>query len=88
MLEKVNFDEAKQSQVTLVEILLNMGYSYVSVEEALRQRGGDTTNFLLSDIATQKLMDINGYEVGGEEYKFSEKDVRDPIHELEHMQFK
>jgi type I restriction enzyme R subunit len=88
MLEKVNFDEAKQSQLTLVELLLSMGYSYVPADEALRQRGGDMSNFLLSDIAAQKLMDINGYEVGGEIYKFSEKDIRDAIDELEHIQYK
>ena len=63
-----------------------MGYMYVSAEEALRQRGG-TSNFILSDIATEKLMEINGYEVDGVKYKFSEKDVRDAIDELEHIQY-
>ncbi len=85
-LTNVNFDEAKQSQLPLVELLLNMGYTYVSVEEALRQRG-DTSNFILADIAAKKLMEINGYEVDGVEYKFSEKDVRDAIDELEHIQY-
>jgi type I restriction enzyme R subunit len=56
----VNFDEARQSQLPFVELLLNMGYKYVSVAEALRQRG-DTSNFILADIATEKLMEINGY---------------------------
>lgn len=87
MLEKVNFDEAKQSQLPLIELLLNLGYTYISSEEALRQRGGDTSNFIFSDIAAQKLMEINGYEVDGVEYKFSEKDVRDSIDELEHIQY-
>lgn len=87
MLEKVHFDEARQSQLTALEILLAMEYQYIPAEEALRQRGGDTSNFILADIATQKLMEINGYEVGGVEYKFSEKDVRDAIDELEHIQY-
>lgn len=64
-----------------------MGYKYISAGEALRQRGGDTSNFILADIAAEKLMDINGYEVSGTEYKFSEKDVRDAIDELEHIQY-
>ncbi len=85
-LTNVNFDEAKQSQLPFVELLLNMGYTYVSVAEALRQRG-DTSNFILADIATERLMEINGYEVDGTEYKFSEKDVRDAIDELEHIQY-
>ncbi len=86
MLEKVNFDEARQSQLPFVELLVNMGYTYISPEEALRQRG-DTTNFILSDIAAGKLMEINGYEADGSHYKFSEKDVREAIDELEHIQY-
>jgi len=86
-LTNVNFDEAKQSQLPFVELLLNMGYTYISSEQALKQRGGDTSNFILADIATEKLMEINGYEVGGVHYKFSEKDVRDSIDELEHIQY-
>lgn len=87
MLEKVHFDEARQSQLTAIELLLGMGYQYITAGEALCQRGGDTSNFVLTDIATQKLMEINGYEVGGMEYKFSEKDVRDAIDELEHIPY-
>ncbi len=87
MLEKVNFDEARQSQLPAVELLLAMGYKYISAEEVLNQRSNDTSNFILADIATEKLMEINGYEVEGNEYKFSEKEVRDVIDELEHIQY-
>jgi type I restriction enzyme, R subunit len=87
MLEKVNFDEARQSQLPFIELLLNMGYTYISAEEALRQRGNDTTNFILSDIAVKKLMEINSYEVDGVDYKFSGKDIRDVIDEIEHIQY-
>jgi type I restriction enzyme R subunit len=86
LLEKVNFDEARQSQLPFIELLLNMGYVYVDAIEARRQRG-DTSNFILTEIASQKLMEINGYELGGTKYKFSEKDVRDAIDELEHLQY-
>ncbi|MFH1652707.1 MAG: HsdR family type I site-specific deoxyribonuclease [Pseudomonadota bacterium] len=87
MLENVHFDEAKQSQLPALELLIAMGYEYISREDALRQRGGDSRNFILSGIASRKLMEINGYEVGGTQYKFSEKDVRDAIEELEHIQY-
>jgi type I restriction enzyme R subunit len=86
-LNQVNFDEARQSQLPFIELLLNMGYTYVDAVEVLRQRGGDTSNFILADIASAKLMEINGYEIDGTEYKFSEKDVRDAIDELEHIQY-
>lgn len=87
LLDQVHFDEARQSQLTALELLLAMGYKYISIEEALRQRGGDTRNFILADIAAEKLMEINEYEVDGTDYKFSQKDVRDAIDELEHIQY-
>lgn len=87
MLEHVNFDEAKQSQLPAIELLVNMGYEYISAEEVLRQRRDDPSNFLLTDIAAAKFMEINSYEVGGKQYKFSEKEVRDAIDELEHIPY-
>lgn len=87
MLENVNFDEAKQSQLPAVEMLLALGYKYISIEEVLRQRGGDTGNFILTEIAAKKLMDINEYEIDDRKYKFSEKDVHDAIEDLEHVPY-
>lgn len=83
MLENVDFDEAKQSQLPLVEMLVNMGYTYLSREEALAQRGGDTGKFLLHDIARKALMDINSYDTNGQQVKFSEADVAKVVEELE-----
>jgi hypothetical protein len=54
MLEKVNFDESRQSQLPFIELLLNMGYTYISAEEALRQRSGDTSNFILASLRIRK----------------------------------
>jgi type I restriction enzyme R subunit len=87
MLEKVNFDEARQSQLPFVELLINMGYKYLPAEEVLKQRRNDTRNFILQDIAVKKLMEINEYEIDGVKYKFSEKDVRDVIDEIENIQY-
>jgi len=87
MLEKVNFDEARQSQLPFLEVLLGMGYKYILGDEALRQRGGDSGKFILAEIAAEKLMELNDYEIGGVKYKFSVTDVRDAIDELEHIQY-
>lgn len=82
-MDNVDFDEAKQSQLPLVELLVNMGYSYLSPEEALAQRGEDTSKYLLHDIARESFMNINSYESGGQELKFSEADVAGVVEELE-----
>lgn len=87
MLENVHFDEAKQSQLPAVEMLVNLGWTYISRDEVLRERKGDTRNFILRDIAAAKLMELNSYEVDGTDYKFSEKDVLDAIDELEHLPY-
>jgi type I restriction enzyme R subunit len=87
MLEHVNFDEARQSQLPFIELLLNLGYKYLPAAEVLRERGDDPYNFILADIAAKKLMEINSYEIDGIEYKFSEKDVREAIYELEHWPY-
>ena len=75
MLEGVKFDEARQSQLPFVEILLNMGYEYISTADVMTQRSGDTSKFILKDIARAKLMEINSYEHKGQDFKFEEKQV-------------
>lgn len=80
---EANFDESKQSQLPLVELLINLGYTYITCEEALSQRGSDTSRFILRDIARQKLMEINSYEYNGKVHQFREADIAQVIEELE-----
>jgi type I restriction enzyme R subunit len=87
MLENINFDEAKQSQLPFMELLINMGYSYLPTAEIMRQRNGDTSYYLLKEIAADSLKRINDYEHHGQTYKFTDKDVAETIDELESLQF-
>jgi len=82
---KADFDEIRQSQLPFVEILVNLGYTYLSREEVLKERGGDPSRFLLKDIAARALMEINRYDYYGEEFRFGEKEVRDAVDELENL---
>ncbi|MFH1187245.1 MAG: HsdR family type I site-specific deoxyribonuclease, partial [bacterium] len=86
-IDKVNFDETKQSQLPFAEMLINMGYRYISAGDVLVERGGDISKFILRDTAIKKLAEINSYEHNGEVYKFGEKDVSDAVDELENIQF-
>ena len=83
MLKNVDFDEAKQSQLPLVELLINLGYTYVSRAEALKRRNDDTTRFLLGDTARAALMRLNSYEYNGQQVNFSELEVAKVVDELE-----
>lgn len=80
---KADFDEAKQSQLPAAELLINLGYTYLSRAEVLRQREHDTTSFILKDVALERLMAINGYEQDGAWVQFAERDVREAIDRLE-----
>ena len=55
MIIQANFDEAKQSQLTAVELLINMGYKYISPAEVDAQRGNDHSKFILKDIAFNRI---------------------------------
>ena len=87
MLEKVTFDEARQSQLPFIELLINLGYKYISADEINEMRNGDASKFILRDIAAKKLMEINSYELDGNAFKFSNKDVHDAIDELSNIQY-
>lgn len=83
---EANFDEARQSQLTFIELLLAMGYKYISVEDVFKERRSDLSKFILRDIAFENLSRINSYEYNGEQQTFSDKDVWEAIDELENVQ--
>ncbi len=80
---KANFNEAQQSQLPFAEMLVNMGYRYVSKEEISKQRQEDNSKFILQDIAEKSLMKINSYKIDDKEYKFTQAEVLRAIDELE-----
>lgn len=55
-----SFKEDHISQITPAwQMLVNLGYTYLSPAEADRQRGGKTTNILLEDVLRKQLKEIN-----------------------------
>ncbi len=83
---EANFDEARQSQLPAVEMLINMGYIYIPCSEVQRLRGADDGKFILRDIAFDTLKKINSFEHKGHQHKFSDKNIYDAIDELENVQ--
>lgn len=84
-MDNLNFDETKQSQLPLVEMLINLGYRYISVDQVLEERDGDTSKFILRDTAIRKFAEINSYDHKGQTYKFTDKDVAEVVDELENI---
>lgn len=86
-IEQVNFDEARQSQLPAVALLLQLGYQYLSRQQALELRGGHENRYLLTDVLKRSLMRINNYEYEGEQRQFSESDIDMIADELENYEF-
>ncbi|MCK6609918.1 MAG: HsdR family type I site-specific deoxyribonuclease [Bacteroidia bacterium] len=58
-METPSFKEDHISQIPALQMLVNLGYTYLSPAEADRQRGGKTTNVLLEDVLRKQLKEIN-----------------------------
>lgn len=82
-MENVNFDEAKQSQLPAVELLLKLGYKYLSRKEALELRGGDDSKYLLGEVLRRSLARLNFYEHAGQRHQFSAADLAKVAENLE-----
>lgn len=58
-----SFKEDHICQIPALQMLINLGYTYLSPAEADRQRGGKTTNVLLEDVLRKQLKEINSIRV-------------------------
>ncbi len=62
-METPSFKEDHISQIPALQILVKLGYTYLSPAEAERLRGGKSTNVLLEDVLRKQLKEINSIRV-------------------------
>ncbi len=74
---KADFDEARASQLPFVELLLNLGYQYISAKDALTERASNLSKFVLKQTAFEVLKKLNP--------EVSEKNISDAIDELDNI---
>lgn len=74
-----SFKEDHISQLPALKLLMNMGWQYLSPEQALEARGGRTSNVLLESILKKQLEHLNSVEYKGKEFPFSEMNVNNAI---------
>lgn len=79
----LDFDEVNESQFPAVELLVKLGWEYLSREEADEVRNGDRRKVILTNIAKDALMRINDYD--GK--KFDKSDIAAKVDELENTEF-
>src|SRR5690625_677135 len=74
-----SFIEDHISQIPALKLLMNLGWKYLSPEEALAARGGRNANVLLEHILRQKLAKINKIDYKGKEFPFLESNITSGI---------
>lgn len=63
VMDTPSFKEDHISQIPALQMLVNLGYTYLSPAEADKHRGNKTTNVLLEDILRKQLKEINSIRV-------------------------
>nr|MCR5455112.1 type I restriction endonuclease subunit R [Bacteroidales bacterium] len=76
----ISFKENDISLIPAVELLSNLGYTYISPDEALAMRGGKISNVLLEDVLRRQLREINSIKIGSrKEERFSEQNIENGV---------
>lgn len=85
-METPSFKEDHISQIPALQMLIKLGYSYLSPEEALQLRGNKTTNVVLEDVLRKQLKEINVRKVSStREMLFSDANIENGIQALKDM---
>jgi type I restriction enzyme R subunit len=80
-------NEKLTCQGPAVQLLVAMGYEYLSPEDALSERQGRTSNVLLENVLRNQLKEINRIRYKGSEYLFSEENVQSAIQKLKNIKY-
>ena len=70
------------SQIPALQLLINLGYVYLTPEKALNLRGGNINNVLLESILREQLGKINQIHCKGNSYPFSKPNIDEAIRKL------
>lgn len=74
-----SFKEDHISQLPALKLLMNMGWKYLSPEQALEARGGRSSNVLLETILKNQLSSFNKIEYKQKEFSFTEGNINSAI---------
>lgn len=80
-------NEELTSQIPALQLLIAMGYEYISPAEALFERQGRLSNVLLENILRNQLKAINRIHYKGSEYLFSEENIQSAIQKLKNIKY-
>lgn len=80
-----SYQEDHISQIPAIQLLMKLGYKYISPEQALVLRDNRTSNVLLTPILKEQLAKINSINYKGEKHPFSDANINLAINELKDL---
>ncbi|MBZ4038065.1 type I restriction endonuclease subunit R [Novilysobacter selenitireducens] len=86
-MDSFRFDEKYLSQIPALQVLVLLGYRYLTPAEALAARGGKAGNVLLEEILREQLKKLNRIQHKGGSYLFSEENLQSAIQRLKNLKY-
>lgn len=80
-------NEKYLSQIPALQLLINLGFEYLTPVDALWERQNRTSNVLLEEILRKQLKEINRIRFKGNEYLFSEENIQTAIQKLKNIKY-
>lgn len=80
-----SFKEDDISKIPALQLLQNLGYTYLSPETALELRGGRKSAVLLEGVLAEQLRKINRIRFKGQTYPFSEGNILSAVETLKEV---
>lgn len=80
-----SFKEDHISQIPAIQLLINMGYKYLSPKQAKELRDKKESVVILEDILKQQLQKINKITQKGKKYNFSDANINSAITEIKNL---
>lgn len=77
--ELPSFKEDHISQIPALQLLQQLGWNYLSPEEAVAARGGKLSSVLLDTVLVDQLKKLNKIEFKGETHPFSETNIHSAV---------
>ena len=81
------FNEEYLSQIPALQQLINLGFKYLTPEQAAFERQGKLSGVLLEGILRNQLKAINRIQHKGQEYRFSEENIQSAIQKLKNVKW-
>ena len=79
--------EKYTSQIPALQLLINLGYEFLTPDEVIIERNNRYSNVLLENILSSQLHKINSIHYKGKEYKFCDENIQSAILKLKNIKY-